>query len=512
MHKSQMIRLCFRIMGLLTLVSMLLACSPRQEVASVVMLSDQAIAANPTQAVIYVTPTMAPSAIPTSIPFVPTATPTPTIVPSETPDLVALQSQCDAILRQTYQTAGELCLGGPSGYFCNGGSPLSAEPAEILRSMRAPGSLVEANGISWVHNAPLLDPNGGGVMWLHLEENIRMNGMMLGNVLIRDEASAENGLLPWQSFTVVTTHPEAILCDTVPRSAFIVQGPYGVASRLLINGTAIDLNGTLVVQTDGLETHYIQIEGEARLTVLGQTRQMYAGQQMSARYPDESFTRPNQVSFEPGPLNTSLIANIPVYILDRLVQLPQPGFARTEGRVNMRSAPDIESRLLYAVPAGEILSVLGYNEARNWYHIRLGNGETGWMRSDLLASAVGSIEVAYDATPIPPQRLGDLATRAQVVAGTGGNLRSAPDVSFRVLATLPPGTVVRLLARSPYSPWVKVDADGMEGWMALITIETRAAIGFLPVDYDVPLPPRPIAAPDFSFGGGHAYPDPRGGS
>jgi uncharacterized protein YraI len=98
-----------------------------------------------------------------------------------------------------------------------------------------------------------------------------------------------------------------------------------------------------------------------------------------------------------------------------------------------------------------------------------------------------------------------------VVAPSGGNLRQAPDVQFPIVDTLDQGKVVELLARSPYSPWVKVDAGGQVGWMALITVETDTVIGFLPIDYDVPLPPGPTATPIFAFGGGHAYPDPLAG-
>jgi len=155
--------------------------------------------------------------------------------------------------------------------------------------------------------------------------------------------------------------------------------------------------------------------------------------------------------------------------------------------------------------------VLGISTDREWYHIRLGNGETGWMNAELLAQNVGIIQKVYDITPIPPQRFGELASKASVIVGQGGNLREAPDVGFGVKQTIPYGTEVELLARSPYSPWVKVANGDDVGWMALITLETESVISSLPIDYTVPLPPRPTAVPSFGFGGGHAYPDPNGG-
>jgi hypothetical protein len=67
---------------------------------------------------------------------------------------------------------------------------------------------------------------------------------------------------------------------------------------------------------------------------------------------------------------------------------------------------------------------------------------------------------------------------------------------------------VTLLARSPYSPWVKVESAGMIGWLALVTLQTQSVIEALPIDYDVPPPPVPTRIPG-SFG--NAFPDPNAG-
>jgi hypothetical protein len=74
------------------------------------------------------------------------------------------------------------------------------------------------------------------------------------------------------------------------------------------------------------------------------------------------------------------------------------------------------------------------------------------------------------------------------------------------MITLPAGTTLNLMARSPYSPWVKVENGGVVGWAALIALETQAVIEALPIDYDVPPPPAPTQVPG-SFG--NAFPDPR---
>jgi uncharacterized protein YgiM (DUF1202 family) len=206
-----------------------------------------------------------------------------------------------------------------------------------------------------------------------------------------------------------------------------------------------------------------------------------------------------------------LVKNLPIVLFDRPVAIPQAGYVETQGMVNMRTAPDLNSQLLYQVPAGEVMSVLGVSSDSAWYHIRLGNGETGWMSADLLSQTLDVIENVYDTTPEPPQRVGDLGRMASVIVEQGGNLRTAPDVGFGVKQTVPFGSEVELIARSPYSPWVKVNTGNDEGWMALITLKTAAVISSLPIDYTVPLPTNPTATPSFSYGGGHAYPDPNGG-
>ncbi|MCU0515141.1 MAG: SH3 domain-containing protein [Anaerolineae bacterium] len=498
----------------LSLSLLLAACRPAAEPARILELDDQPAALPPAGAMIFVTPTPAPTLVPTLAIILPTATlppPTATPAPTLTPDTAQQQAACQQALEALYFSAGDVCLGKPNGYFCNGGLPPRTDPAGPLSSALAlPGSLVAAQEVQAVQTAPLLQDNAGGLMWLRLAEFVQLDALLVGSVELRDVTPANMGFSAWQSFTVVTD-PRPQECAAAPRSTFILQSFYGQSTRVVINGVSVDLNGTLAVQTDSAETLFSVLEGEAGLTILGQSRRVVAGQLLRVPYAPGSYALPAQAPLQPEALVRALIEHLPITLLDRPVLLPQPGYIITEANVNMRARPDANSLLLYAVPAGETLSLLGQNMARDWLHVRLGNGDTGWMRADLVGGQPGDITALYDATPVPPQRPGDLGTDASVIAPQGGNLRRAPDVGFPVIATIPEGTAVKLLERSPYSPWVKVDVNGTIGWMALITLETRAAISFLPVDYAVPLPPRPTATPVFRFGGGHAYPDPNSG-
>src|SRR6185295_3343103 len=103
------------------------------------------------------------------------------------------------------------------------------------------------------------------------------------------------------------------------------------------------------------------------------------------------------------------------------------------------------------------LTVLGGSPDNSWFHVRLNDGQTGWMLAELLSSNIPSLSAVYSETPLPPQRLGELGTRARVVAPAGVNLRRGPDVAFLPLGLVADGTLVDLLARSPYlNGWIKV--------------------------------------------------------
>lgn len=466
-------------------------------------------AKTPTPAIVYMTPTAAPTLVPTVARYQPTAT----IAEPEPEKPVALDAaNCDAALQAQFEVASDRCLAGPSGHFCSGGlPPIVAPEADVLRE---PGAVAEAASIDSLRSPPFGETRGGGLVWLRLEENLLASAILIGDVRIENRTPADSLNPKWRSFTVESGDMPTD-CDSAPKiGALILQSVYGRSAILNINGVAAEINGTLIVMTRGETTRFIAIEGQILLVAYGHSVHLNVGQQLNLRYEDGDWTRPAQLPGSPALLAIDLIEHLPIALFDRPAPIPQPGYAQTQGGVNMRAAPDINSRLLFQVPAGETMSVLGISSDRQWLHIRLGNGETGWMSAELLARNLGEIGPVYDLTPAPPQRLGVYAELATVNVAAGGNLRDAPDTAFRIKRGLPFGMQVKLLARSPYSPWVKVNADGDIGWMALFTLTTKAVISSLPIDYSAPYPPRATATPSvsfFSYGGGHAYPDPEGG-
>jgi uncharacterized protein YraI len=430
--------------------------------------------------------------------------------------LVAAQSEvsdaaCGPALELTWTQASDSCIGGPVGYVCNGGAAPQAEPAgPVSNSLAAIGAKVEI-GVVEAITTPPLGPDSGGIAWLRVA-NPAFTGLAVGNVTLRNVTPPD--FPAWQSM-LVQTGPEILVCGVAPRNAFVVQTPLDpntslpVTSNIVVNGASLVFNGTVVVQTRESITEFINLGGQARVFARGQDQTLRTGQQISVPYNAGDFSTPAGAPSFPQPLDRTLTVNLPMGLLGRPLYLPQPGYVETAGAVNMRAEPSTEGALILQVPAGQVMSVLGQDPSGAWFHVRLDSGLTGWMFADLLLQNIGPIETAYSATPLPPQRYGTAATAARVVAASGANLRDAPDIQFGLIGTLPAGTVLKLLARSPYSPWVKVEGGGVIGWAALATLETVAVIESLPIDFDVPPPPEPTRVPG-SFG--NAFPDPnRGG-
>jgi uncharacterized protein YraI len=421
--------------------------------------------------------------------------------PAET---VAQDATCAPVLEQFYVAASKVCIGGPNGYLCNGGSAPVAEPGgPINSSLASVGALVPVDVVEGLTTPALYpDGSGGGLMWMR-SDGTQVSAVLIGEVRMRDVPV--EGFPAWQSI-IVETGETPTLCSAAPRSAYIAQNSVPLEpARIVINGTSVFIAGTLLVQTHGSDTVFVTLDGQTRINAGGQIQNMVAGEQVRVPHSVGNFGQPAGAPSIPVPFDVELTQNLPMALLDRPVHLPQPGYVMTEGAVNLRSAPSTNAGLIDQVPAGQIMTILGRNPAGDWYHVRLANGQTGWMFAELLRRNHGAITRVYDATPTPPQRYGDVGTSARIQAPAGVNLRSAPDVGFSAIHALPNGAEVVLIARSPYSPWVKVENGGVVGWVALIAVETRAIIESLPIDHDVPPPPEPTRIPG-SWGG--AFPDP----
>lgn len=418
------------------------------------------------------------------------------------------EAACAPALENLWAAASEACIGGPAGFVCNGGSPPQVQPdGPVANSLAVPGALVEVGVVDTIHTPPLVVETGtAGLAWLRPDAPIRFTGVLVGDVSLRDVAPPE--FPAWQSI-IVQTGENAPSCAGVPPNAFVVQTPLGAPTNIAINGVSLGLNGTVVVQAAADQTVFAALSGETLVFAAGQNQLLRTGQQVSVPYSGGSYASPVGGPTLPQLLDPALVRYLPVALLDRPVIVPQAGYVSTQGEVNMRAAPSTDAAILQQVPAGQNMAVLGRDTTGEWLHVRLDSGETGWMFASLLAQNLGSIDAVYDATPLPPQRYGDMGRTAKIVAPAGVNLRQYPDVTFPLVLTIPDGEQVTLLARSPYNPWVKVDYNGVVGWLSLVTLDTEAIIEALPVDLNVPPPPPPTRVPG-SFG--NAFPDPNAGN
>ena len=252
----------------------------------------------------------------------------------------------------------------------------------------------------------------------------------------------------------------------------------------------------MLVTTDETSTIFVGLSGQSSVLALGQTQSLPAGEQIRVAHDPGSIANPTAPPTAAAPYDPIYVANLPVALFDRPLVLPQPGFATTQGAINLRVSPDVYSSVITQVPGGQALTILGRNDDGTWYNVQLSDGQTGWMLADLLASNVGDITAVYSATPLPPQRLGELGTKGRITAPAGANLRRGPEGVYAPVGILADGTLVNLLARSPLmNGWVKVEANGVTGWISLLALDTQAYIDALPVDYNIPALPTPRRSP-----------------
>jgi uncharacterized protein YraI len=411
---------------------------------------------------------------------------------------------CAGALQTLWTAASDACIGGPEGFICNGGATPYAEPAGPISNALAPvGALVEAALVDVVQTPPNSPEMGMiGAAWLRMAQPLRVTALMLGSVAIRDASPPD--FPAWQSM-IVQSSPDPSTCLAAPANVVILQSELDVPARIAVNGVSLALNGTVLISAVGDATNFVALSGVSSLITFGQEQPLFTGQQISVPHAGGDYSRPAGLPGAGLPFDSALTRFLPVPLLDRPFVLPQPGTVTTQGMTNLRTFPSTDAGIVAEVPAGQVATVLGRNPAGDWYNVRIPGGLTGWMRVDLLQVSVGNIEAIFDATPSIPQRLGELGRAGRIVAPNGVNLRTGPDPGFPALAALNNGAVVTLLARSPYSPWVKVDAGGAIGWVALLTIDTRAYLDALPFDFDVPPQPTPTLVPG-SFG--NAFPDP----
>lgn len=139
------------------------------------------------------------------------------------------------------------------------------------------------------------------------------------------------------------------------------------------------------------------------------------------------------------------------------------GSATATTDVNLRSGPDVTAPVLFLVPGGSTVTVIG--SISNGYSAASYQGIAGWVATEYLTEVV-----APAPEPNPPTAPGPVKTPE---AGTGTaytttelNLRDGPSANQPVLAVMPAGAAVSLTGVTE-AGFYRVIYNGQVGWAAV---------------------------------------------
>ena len=134
--------------------------------------------------------------------------------------------------------------------------------------------------------------------------------------------------------------------------------------------------------------------------------------------------------------------------------------------LNVRTGPGVGHNVLTTVPGGTELQVTAIDSGGVWYQVETSAG-TGWVNSNY---TVGPRRLLWSLTvwPAEPAR-GSASLRfytARAVVNTAYlNIRSGAGINNSIVATVPGGTVLRVLGLSRGRGWSLVEGSFGQGWL-----------------------------------------------
>lgn len=155
-------------------------------------------------------------------------------------------------------------------------------------------------------------------------------------------------------------------------------------------------------------------------------------------------------SMAPGPQGSARADSAVVQQIQRAATA-LPASLTTTANLNMRSGPSTAYRILLTIPSGSTVKVLD-RASTGWYKVSYG-GLSGWVSN------------AYVKVSTLP---------ASVRTTASLNMRSGPSTAYRILATIPLGTTVKVLDRAS-TGWYKVSYAGITGWISNLYVTTSTA-------------------------------------
>jgi uncharacterized protein YgiM (DUF1202 family) len=190
-----------------------------------------------------------------------------------------------------------------------------------------PGTVVDALGrienTSWLR---IQIPDGGtGWIWAELIETDFDLSVL--------DVEAENAPYyePMQAFTLQTDITDSQSnCATAPSDGLLIQTPEGMGEiTFRINEVTVNIGSTVFFQAQSGEAMTIStIEGQARVTVDGQTTTAFAGTQVTVPLTED--LRPTGSPAQPVPYDMEIMMTLPLETLPLLVEVLPPA---TEGEI-----------------------------------------------------------------------------------------------------------------------------------------------------------------------------------
>lgn len=137
-----------------------------------------------------------------------------------------------------------------------------------------------------------------------------------------------------------------------------------------------------------------------------------------------------------------------------MVATALPSKVKTTANLHLRTGPSTAYRILVTIPQGTTVNVLA-QASTGWYKVSYA-GYIGWVSNSYVSIVSSSTPSTLPAT---------VRTTANL------NLRTGPSTAYRILATIPQGTTVKVLARAA-NGWYKVGYAGLTGWVSNAYVTT----------------------------------------
>jgi len=131
-------------------------------------------------------------------------------------------------------------------------------------------------------------------------------------------------------------------------------------------------------------------------------------------------------------------------------------------RLNVRSAPSTEGRIVAQIERGETYPIIGRNADRSWWQVDV-DGTQGWAFARFI------VDSNTGAVPVTSQ-----SSQAADVPGTGYfatalnnvTLRSRPTTAGAVLGQFPRGAQAEVTGRNFNGSWVQINFNGTIAWVS----------------------------------------------